>query len=119
MLKKSFAFGLLAAGLIIAPTSAVFANQTTGSNSVINQSSVTSGVHNVTGQGANAATIQRQMKSRGYVCGANNQVAASNTVVNQGGGTFGIGNTTGQSAASTTVQTQSGGGCSYPYIYLP
>jgi hypothetical protein len=118
MLKKSFTFGLLAAGLMIVPT-AVLADQISESNTVIQQSSVTSGSENVTGQSADAITIQRQLKSGYPVCFPGNQVAGANTVIGQGSVTIGEGNVTGQSASATTVQAQSGNCAAYPYIYLP
>jgi hypothetical protein len=118
MLKKSFTFGLLAAGLMIAPTAA-FADEYSGSNTIIQQSSVTSGSENVTGQSADAITIQRQLKSGYPVCFPGNQVAGANTVIGQGSVTIGEGNVTGQSASATTVQAQSGNCAAYPYIYLP
>jgi hypothetical protein len=118
MLKKSFTLGLLAAGLMIAPT-AVLADQISGSNTVIQQSSVTSGSDNVTGQSADSFTIQRQLKSGYPVCFSGNQVAGANTGIGQASVTIGEGNVTGQSASAVTIQGQSSNCSAYPYIYLP
>lgn len=116
MLKKSFTFGLLATSLMIIPTAA-FADQVTGSNTIVNQTSISSGGGNVTGQSVSAKTIQRQIQNGIPFCSSSgNQVAASNTVAGQGSATAGINNVTGQAGSVTTIQSQISN-CSYPYFH--
>ncbi|MBD2773143.1 hypothetical protein [Iningainema tapete] len=109
-LQKSFAFGLLAAGLMIAPGAAL-ADQVAGSSSVTTQTSVNKGYGNTTGQSSTTNTIQQQYKRGGNsaLCGgydSGSQTAASSSVTEQSSYNRGYGNTTGQSSSTNTIQQQ-------------
>ncbi|MBD2773142.1 hypothetical protein [Iningainema tapete] len=107
MLKNFFTFGLLAAGLLIAPTAAI-ADQVAGSESITNQSSVNKGVGNTTGQSSITNTVQEQLKKSGvgtYNRGGN-QTAGSNSVTDQYGVNVGRDNVTGQTSETNTIQKQ-------------
>jgi hypothetical protein len=107
MLNKSFAFGLLAAGMMIAPGAAFAQDQVAGSSTNINQGSAINGVGNVSGQQVDATTIQNQFKNGSPFCVSGNQVAASATNAAQGSGISGFGNVNGQAGSATTAQNQS------------
>ncbi len=105
MLKKSFAFGLLAAGLMIAPGAAFAGDQVTGSTTVTNQSTVNNGVGNVSGQTAETNTVQQQIKNS--LCGhTGNQVAGATSATDQAALNNGHGNVSGQAATTNTAQQQ-------------
>jgi hypothetical protein len=114
MLNKSFAFGLLAAGMMIAPGAAFAQDQVAGSSTNLNQGSAITGVGNVNGQQVNSTTIQDQFKNNSPFCASGNQVAGSNTNAGQFGATNGAFNVNGQAGSATTVQGQTSL-CNFPY----
>lgn len=107
MLKKSFTFSLLAAGLIFAPAAAL-ADQVAGSESITNQTSVNKGVGNTTGQSSITNTVQEQLKKSGVgrFNRGGNQTAGSNSVTDQYGVNRGRDNVTGQTSETNTIQKQ-------------
>ncbi len=106
MLKKSFAFGLLAAGMMIAPGAAFAGDQVAGSTSVTNQSTVNNGAHNVSGQTANTNTVQQQIQNSLCKKPTGNQVAGATSSTGQGALNNGFGNVSGQSSSTNTAQQQ-------------
>ncbi len=105
MLKKSFAFGLLAAGMMIAPGAAFAGDQVAGSTSVTNQSTVNNGAHNVSGQTANTNTVQQQIQNS-FCKKTGNQVAGATSATGQAALNNGFGNVSGQSSTTNTAQQQ-------------
>ena len=118
MLKKSFAFGLLAAGLMVAP-GAAFADQSANSTSVTNQNTTQIGVGNVAGSAANTTTVQQQIQKTNPHCYPGNQIATSGSFTGQGTGQAGVGNVAGTAATTTTLQTQVDKCANYKPNYKP
>jgi hypothetical protein len=114
MLNKSFAFGLMAAGMMIAPGAAFAQDQVAGSTTNLGQVSVINGDGNVSGQQLDATTIQNQIKNGNPFCASGNQVAGSTTNAGQASAINGIGNVNGQVGSATTIQNQASL-CNFPY----
>jgi len=105
MLRKAHVFGLLAAALAVAPAAAL-ADQVQGSSSNTTQTSVTSGINNVTAQSANTRTAQQQSQKGSPFCNSGNQIQASNASAAQASALAGLYNVTGQTASTDTYQRQ-------------
>lgn len=106
MFKKAHILGLLAAGLAIAPTAAFAGDQVQGSTSNTTQTSVTTGINNVTGQSSTIRNVQSQIKKGNPLCNAGNQIQAAAVNTEQAGLTTGINNVTANSSATDTYQRQ-------------
>ncbi len=114
MLRKTF-FGLVATGMMIAPTAAFAQDQVQGSVTNTNISTVNVGNGNITGVTSDSNTTQIQNKYGNPWCASGNQIQGSST--NTGVATANVGhfNVTGVATGSHTSQVQNAG-CGFPYF---
>ncbi|MBD2431061.1 filamentous hemagglutinin [Fischerella sp. FACHB-380] len=103
MLKKSFAFGLLAAGLMIAPGAALADVQSNQQNAT--QNGAAAGVGNTVVNNANQTAIQDITKIKnGVGCHASHNVQVSGQNLQQNGAAVGTANTVANVGSQAALQ---------------
>ncbi|BAU06976.1 hypothetical protein [Fischerella sp. NIES-3754] len=103
MLKKSFAFGLLAAGLMIAPGAALADVQSSQQNATQNGAAV--GVGNTVVNQANQTAIQDITKIKnGISCHGSRKVQVSGQNLQQNGAAVGTANTVANVGSQAALQ---------------
>lgn len=113
MLKKSF-FGLIAVGVMIAPTAAFAQDQVQGNVSNTNISTVTVGNGNSTGISSSTNSTQIQNKYGSPWCASGNQIQGS--VANTGIANTNIGNFNSSGVVATTGNSQvQKAACGFPF----
>ncbi|MBD2773141.1 hypothetical protein [Iningainema tapete] len=103
-MKKIHAFGLLAAALIVAPSTA-FAGQDGSNVQILNQNNTVSGYNNSSSQRGQQYSTQNQSSSGRYKK-TGRQRADNLQIINQDAGVYGVGNQSRQEAIQRNVQRQ-------------
>ncbi|MBF2066732.1 MAG: hypothetical protein IGS39_20290 [Calothrix sp. C42_A2020_038] len=112
MLKKSFAFGVLA---VMAMAPAAFADQVQGNTSSTQITTGNVGTGNVSGINNSTYTGQFQGKTSSPFCVTGNQVQGNVANTGISAGNVGLGNVSGISNSTGTTQSQNAN-CAFPYF---